>query len=61
MENLLAFIVFIVIAGVSMAQKSREARKKAEEESRHREELSRRPELPEATRRVLYGGREETP
>jgi len=60
-ENLLAFIVFIVIAGVSMAQKTREARKKAEEESRHLEELSRRPELPEATRRVLYGEGGEAP
>lgn len=61
MENLLAFVVFIVIAAVSMAQKAREARKKAEEESRHLEELSRRPELPEATRRVLYGEGGEPP
>ena len=61
MENLLAFVVFIVIAGISMAQKAREARKKAEEESRHLDELSRRPELREATRRVLYGEGGEAP
>lgn len=53
MENLLGLIIFLVIAGISVVGKMRESRK-LEEERRDRESMPP-VELPEATRRMLYG------
>ncbi len=52
-ENIIGFVIFLVIAGSSILSKMREQRKaEVEREQRPR----KRPEdLPEATRRMLYG------
>lgn len=59
MENLLGLIIFLVIAGISVVGKMRETRK-LEEERRERESMPP-VELPEATRRMLYGDTGDIP
>ncbi len=59
MENLLGLIIFLVIAGISVVGKMRESRK-AEEERREREGMPP-VELPEVTRRMLYGDSGDIP
>jgi hypothetical protein len=53
MENIIGFIVFLAVAGISVYQKMQE-QKKADQANAERKR--QRPEdLPEATRRMLYG------
>lgn len=53
MENIIGFIVFLAVAGISVYQKIQE-QKKADQANAERKR--QRPEdLPEATRRMLYG------
>lgn len=53
MENLIGFIIFLAVAGISMAQKYQEQKKAAELQNQRKRQ---NPEdLPEATRRMLYG------
>lgn len=61
MENLIGFLIFVGIAAFStymqnVKQRKEEAEKKAEQARRQSQRKTARPEeLPEATRRMLYG------
>jgi hypothetical protein len=61
MENLIGFLIFVAIAAFSsymqnLKQRKEEAEKKAEQAKRQARRGAARPEdLPEATRRMLYG------
>ncbi|MCC6144379.1 MAG: hypothetical protein IT368_11290 [Candidatus Hydrogenedentes bacterium] len=60
MENLIGFIIFLIIAVISMIGKMQEARKEREEAQQNARRV--RPEdLPEKTRRMLYGDDVEIP
>ncbi len=60
MEELLGFLVFAVIALVSFVGKLREQRKQSQEAESERPKV-RPMDLPEATRRMLYGDSMEPP
>lgn len=55
-ENIIGFVIFLVIAGSSILSKMREQRKAEIEREQRQQRPRKRPEdLPEATRRMLYG------
>lgn len=56
MEQLFGFLIFVLLAVFSVASKVREQRKEEERRAqREREKKEERLDLPEATRRTLYG------
>ena len=55
MDDLIGFLVFLIVMGISIASKFRSDRKAAEERDAETDRPLTLDELPESTRRMLYG------